>query len=266
MGGLLEGKRGLIMGVANERSIAWGIAQSARREGAELAFTFAGEILEKRVRPLAAQVDSKLVLPCDVQVDADIEAAFEAVKSEWGSLDFLVHAVAFANREDLKGMLLDTGRDGFGLALEVSVYSLIACTRAAAPLMGPGGSILTMTYLGGERTIPHYNVMGVAKAALESAVRYLAADLGPRGIRVNAISAGPVRTLAAAGIGDFRKILDWYERNAPLRRATSQDEVGDAALMLLSHWGRATTGEVIHVDGGYHAVAVPPAVEDEDEA
>ncbi len=266
MAGLLEGRRGLIMGVANERSIAWGIAQAARREGAELAFTFAGEILEKRVRPLAAQVGSDFVVPCDVQVDRDIESVFEAVGTRWGSLDFFVHSVAFANREDLKGAFVETPRDGFSLALDVSVYSLVASVRAALPYMKPGGSILTMTYLGGERTIPHYNVMGVAKAALECAVRYLAADLGPRGIRVNAISAGPVRTLAAAGIGDFRKILEWYERNAPLRKATTPDEVGDAALMLLGDLGRATTGEVIHVDGGYHAVGVPPAVEEENEA
>lgn len=260
--GLLEGRRGLIMGIANERSIAWGIAKSAKREGAELAFTFAGEILEKRVRPLAAELGSDIVLPCDVQVDSDIEAAFVSLGEHWDSFDFLVHSIAFANRDDLKGRFIDTSRDGFALALDVSVYSLIATARAALPMLRPGGSILTMTYLGGERTIPHYNVMGVAKAALESALRYLAADLGPSGIRVNAISAGPVRTLAAAGIGDFRKILDWYEQNAPLRRATTQDEVGDAALMLLSEWGRSITGEIVHVDGGYHAVAVPPAAED----
>jgi enoyl-[acyl-carrier protein] reductase I len=266
MGGLLEGRRGLIMGVANERSIAWGIAQSAKREGAELAFTFAGEILEKRVRPLAAQLGSEIVLPCDVQNDDDITSVFEAIGEEWGTLDFLVHSVAFANREDLKGGFIQTPREGFQLALDVSVYSLVASARAAVPYMKSGGSILTMTYLGGERTIPHYNVMGVAKAALEAAVRYLAADLGPSGIRVNAISAGPVRTLAAAGIGDFRKILDWYEENAPLRKATTQEEVGDAALMLLGDMGRATTGEVIHVDGGYHAVAVPPAVEEDEDA
>jgi len=260
--GLLEGRRGLIMGIANERSIAWGIAKSAQREGAELALTFAGEMLEKRVRPLAAELGSEIVLPCDVQVDSDIEAAFDSLGEHWDSFDFLVHSIAFANRDDLKGRFVDTTRDGFALALDVSVYSLIATVRAALPLLRPGGNILTMTYLGGERTIPHYNVMGVAKAALESAVRYLAADLGPSGVRINAISAGPVRTLAAAGIGDFRKILDWYEQNAPLRRATTQDEVGDAALMLLSDWGRSITGEIVHVDGGYHSVAVPPAAED----
>ncbi len=262
MAGLLEGRRGLIMGIANERSIAWGIAKSAKREGAELAFTFAGEMLEKRVRPLAAELGSEIVLPCDVQVDSDIETAFESLGAHWDSFDFLVHSIAFANRDDLKGRFVDTSRDGFALALDVSVYSLLASVRAALPLLNPGGSILTMTYLGGERTIPHYNVMGVAKAALEAAVRYLAADLGPSGVRVNAISAGPVRTLAAAGIGDFRKILDWYEQNAPLRRVTTQDEVGDAALMLLSDWGRSITGEIVHVDGGYHSVAVPPAAED----
>ncbi|GAB4252491.1 MAG: enoyl-ACP reductase FabI [Thermoleophilia bacterium] len=262
MAGVLEGRRGLIMGVANERSIAWGIAQAAHREGAELAFTYVGETLEKRVRPLVESLGSGILLPCDVQSDEEIEAAFGALRERWGRLDFLVHSIAFANRDELKGPFYRTTRAGFHLALDVSVYSLVAATRAALPMMGAGGSILTLTYLGAERTIPHYNVMGVAKAALEACVRYLAADLGPAGVRVNAISAGPVRTLAAAGIGDFRKILDWYETNAPLRRATTPDEVGAAALLLLSEWGRAVTGEVLHVDGGYHAVGVPPAVKE----
>ena len=277
MAGVLQGRRGLIMGVANERSIAWGIAQAAHREGADLAFTYVGETLEKRVRPLAESLGSDVVLPCDVQSDADIETTFATLGECWKQLDFLVHSVAFAARDELKGPFYRTSREGFHLALDVSVYSLVATTRAAVPLMGPGGSILTMTYLGAERTIPHYNVMGVAKAALESCVRYLATDLGPDGIRVNAISAGPVRTLAAAGIGDFRKILDWYEGNAPLRRATTTEEVGAAALLLLSEWGRAITGEVLHVDGGYHAefgpgsssrgfhaIAVPPAVKEDE--
>jgi enoyl-[acyl-carrier protein] reductase I len=263
MSGKLAGRRGLVMGVANERSIAWGIAQAARREGAELAFTYAGEILEKRVRPLAGEVGSDIVLPCDVRSDRDIEEAFRMLSERWDGLDFLVHAIAFANRDELKGLFLDTTREGFQLALDVSVYSLVAVTRAATPLMSEGGSILTLSYLGAERTLPHYNVMGIAKAALESAVRYLAADLGPRGIRVNAISAGPIRTLAAAGIGDFRKIFDWYEAASPMRRNVDQDEVGDAALMALCDWGRGMTGEVIHVDCGYHTVGVPPTVEED---
>jgi enoyl-[acyl-carrier protein] reductase I len=262
MGGVLEGRRGLIMGVANDRSIGWGIAQAARREGAELAFTFVGEAIEKRVRPLAAEVGSDVVLPCDVRSDDEIDELFAEIGRRWGSLDFLVHSVAYANRDELKGMFLDTSREGFHVALDVSVFSLAACARAALPLMGEGGSILTLTYLGAERTIPHYNIMGVAKAALEASVRYLAADMGPRGIRVNAISAGPIRTLAAAGIGDFRKIFEWYEQNAPLRRSTTPDEVGDAAMLLLSDWGRGITGEVMHVDSGYSTIAVPPVVKD----
>lgn len=263
MSGMLAGRRGLIMGVANERSIAWGIAQAARREGAELAFTYAGDVIEKRVRPLAAQLGSELVLPCDVRTDEAIEAAFAQLAEEWESLDFLVHAIAFANKDELKGLFMDTSREGFRLALDVSVYSLVAITRAAAPLLRPGSSILTLTYLGAERTLPHYNVMGVAKAGLESAVRYLAADLGPRGVRVNAVSAGPLRTLAAAGIGDFRKIFDWYEAASPMRRNVTQEEVADAALPLLSEWGRGITGEVLHVDCGYHTVGVPRDVDED---
>jgi enoyl-[acyl-carrier protein] reductase I len=263
MSGILAGRRGLIMGVANERSIAWGIAQAAHREGAVLGFTYVGESLEKRVRPLAAAVGAELVLSCDVQSDEDIGRTFDAVRDHWGGLDFLVHAVAFADRHDLKGSFYDTSRSGFHLALDVSVFSLIAAARAAAPLMPDSGSILTLTYLGAERTIPHYNVMGVAKAALEASVRYLAADFGPRGVRVNAISAGPLRTLAAAGIGDFRKILDWNEATSPLRRNVTQEEVGDAALLLLSEMGRSITGEVLHVDSGYHIVGVPATVRGE---
>jgi enoyl-[acyl-carrier protein] reductase I len=263
MPGVLSGRRGLIMGVANERSIAWGIAEAAYREGAELAFTYAGEMLERRVRPLAARVGSGVVLPCDVLSDEEIETAFGELGRRWESLDFVVHAIAFAGRESLKGLFVDTTREQFRLALDVSCYSLVAVAREAAALMGEGGSILTLTYLGAERTLPHYNVMGVAKAGLESAVRYLASDLGPRGIRVNAISAGPVRTLAAAGVGGFHHILDWYQANSPLRRNTSQDDVGDAALLLLSDWGRAITGEILHVDGGYNTVAVPPSIREE---
>ena len=261
MAGLLEGKRGLIMGVANERSIAWGIAQAARAQGAELAFTYVGEALGKRVRPLAASLGSDLVLPCDVQSDDDIKALFASLRQSWDHLDFLVHAVAYANKQELKESFLDTTREGFRLALDVSAYSLLAVVKEAMPLLGEGSSILTLTYLGAERTVPHYNVMGVAKAALEASVRYLAGDLGPLGIRVNAISAGPLRTLAAAGIGDFRKIFEWYEQGSPLRRNVTQDEVGAASMLLLSDLGRGMTAEVIHVDGGYHAVAVPPMAE-----
>ncbi|GAB4242369.1 MAG: enoyl-ACP reductase FabI [Thermoleophilia bacterium] len=263
MAGVLEGRRGLVMGLANERSIAWGIARSARREGAELAFTYAGDSLERRVRPLAESLGSDLVLPCDVRSDAEIESCFTSLGRTWDSLDFLVHAVAFANKDELKGAFYETSREGFELALDVSVYSLVAVTRAALPLLSDGASVLTLSYLGAERTLPHYNVMGVAKAALEASVRYLAADLGPQGIRVNALSAGPIRTLAASGIGDFRKIFDWYERNSPLRRNTDQDQVGDASLLLLSDWGRQITGEIIHVDGGYHITGVPPVAEEQ---
>lgn len=260
MAGVLEGKLGLIMGVANERSLAWGIAQAAHREGARLALSYGVPALEKRVRPLASKVEAEVVKLCDVQSDEDIEALFAAVAEKWERLDFLVHAIAFAKREELRGAYLDTSRDGFHLALDVSAYSLVACARAAAPLMREGGSILTLSYLGAERTLPHYNVMGVAKAALEASVRYLAADLGPAGIRVNAISAGPVRTLASAGVGGFHAVLDWYAANAPLRRATDQAEVGDAALLLLSDWGRGITGEVLYVDSGYHIIGVPPTL------
>ncbi|NLE74872.1 MAG: enoyl-ACP reductase [Actinobacteria bacterium] len=263
MSGLLEGRRGLIMGLANERSLAWAIARAAHREGAELAFSYGLPALEKRVQPLADQVDAAIVRLCDVQSDEDIERLFAEVEGAWGTLDFVVHAIAFANRDELKGPYLDTSREGFRLALDISAYSLVAVVRAAAPLMTGGGSILTLSYLGAERTLPHYNVMGVAKAALEASVRYLAADLGPQGIRVNGISAGPVRTLASAGIGGFRTVLDWYAENAPLRRATTQGEVGDAALLFLSDWGRGITGEVLYVDGGYHIVGVPPTVRED---
>jgi len=257
MAGVLDGRRGLIMGVANERSIAWGIARAAADQGADLGFTYVGDSLERRVRPLADKVDSDLVIPCDVQDDDQLEAMGETLREKWGSLDFLVHAVAFADREELKGAFLDTSREGFRLALDVSAYSLVAASRVVARIMNDGGSILTMTYLGGERVVPNYNVMGVAKAALEACVRYLAVDLGPRGITVNAISAGPIRTLAAAGIGGFRSMLDWHEVNSPLQRNVTQEDVGRAALGLLSDWGKGTTGEVLHVDSGYHVMGVP---------
>ena len=257
MSGLLEGKRGLVMGVANERSLAWAIASAAHREGAQLAFSYGLPALEKRVRPLAVSLGADVIRLCDVQSDEEVQGLFTELEHTWGSLDFVVHAIAFAKREELKGPFVETSREGFRVALDVSVYSLIAVAQAALPLLGGGGSILTLSYLGAERTLPHYNVMGVAKAALEATVRYLAADLGPSGIRVNAISAGPVRTLASAGISGFHDVLDWYTATAPLRKATEQAEVGDAALLLLSDWGRGITGEVLHVDGGYHIVGVP---------
>ncbi|MBF0161709.1 MAG: enoyl-ACP reductase [Magnetococcales bacterium] len=254
--GILEGKRGLIFGLANEKSIAWGIAQACRQEGAELGFTYLGEALEKRVRPLASQLGSSLVLPCDLNQDAEIDRVFQAVAEQWESIDFVVHSVAFAKKEELTGFYYNTSREGFRIAMESSVYSLTALCSRAAPLMRSGGSILTLSYLGAERVVPHYNVMGVAKAALEASVRYLAADFGPAGIRVNAISAGPIRTLAAAGIGDFKEILNWNRDNAPLRRNVTIEEVGQAALLLLSPMGSGISGEVLHVDAGYHIVGM----------
>ncbi|MBF0454728.1 MAG: enoyl-ACP reductase [Magnetococcales bacterium] len=254
--GLLAGKKGLIFGLANERSIAWGITQACHREGAELAFTYLGEPLKKRVLPLAERVNSTIVMPCDVNNDEQIEAVFEQVKSEWGELDFIVHSVAFAKKEELTGYYYNTSREGFRIALEASAFSLTAICAKAAPLLNAGGSILTLSYYGAERVIPHYNVMGVAKAALEASVRYLAVDFGQSGIRVNAISAGPIKTLAAAGIGDFKEILNWNRENAPLRRNVTQDEVGNSALLLLSDLGSGITGEVLHVDAGYHVVGM----------
>ncbi|MBF0448529.1 MAG: enoyl-ACP reductase [Magnetococcales bacterium] len=254
--GLLSGKKGLIFGLANERSIAWGISQACRREGAELGFTYLGEALEKRVRPLASQLDSNLILPCDVNNDDQIDAVFAEVEKQWGSLDFIVHSVAFAKKEELTGYYYNTTREGFRIALEASAFSLTAICAKAAPLLKPGASILTLSYLGAERVIPHYNVMGVAKAALEASVQYLAVDFGSRGIRVNAISAGPIKTLAAAGIGDFKEILNWNRDNAPLQRNVTQDEVGNSALLFLSDLGSGITGEVLHVDAGYHVVGM----------
>lgn len=254
--GLMDGKKGVIFGLANERSIAWGISQACHREGAELAFTYLGEPLEKRVRPLAEKVNSTFVMPCDVNNDEQIAEVFTQVEKQWGELDFIVHSVAFAQKEELTGHFYNTSREGFRIALEASAYSLTAICAKAAPLLKPGGSVLTLSYLGAERVIPHYNVMGVAKAALEASVRYLAVDFGPAGIRVNAISAGPIKTLAAAGIGDFKEILNWNRDNSPLRRNVTQDEVGNSALLLLSDLGSGMTGEVVHVDAGYHVVGM----------
>lgn len=254
---LLAGKRGLIMGLANERSIAWGIASAAAKAGARLAFTYQGEALLKRVKPLAESLGSDLVVPCDVTDDAAIDAAFAAIREAWGGLDFLVHAIAFSDKAELDGLYLDTSRANFARTMDISAYSFTAVCQRAVPLMPlEGGSLLTLTYYGAERVMPHYNVMGVAKAALEASVRYLAADLGPRNIRVNAISAGPIKTLAASGIGDFRYILKWNELNAPLKRNVTTAEVGGSALFLLSGLGAGVTGEVMHVDAGYHVVGM----------
>jgi enoyl-[acyl-carrier protein] reductase I len=252
----MAGKRGLVMGVANDRSIAWGIARTVASQGGEVAFTYQGEALEKRVRPLAESVGSRHVLPCDVTDDASVDAAFGALRDDWGGIDFLVHAIGFADKEYLRGRYLDTPRDAFLQALDISCYSFVSVCQRAVPLMRPGGSLLTMSYLGAERVTPHYNVMGVAKAALEASVRYLAADLGTAGIRVNAISAGPIKTLAASGIGDFRYILKWNQLNAPLRRNVTVEDVGGAGLYLLSDLGAGVTGEVHHVDCGYHVVGM----------
>src|SRR5882757_8240245 len=253
---LMAGKKGLVMGVANERSIAWGIAKACHGQGAEVAFTFQGEALEKRVRPLAKSIGAKIVVPCDVTDPKSIDATFSEIKKQWGDLDFLVHAIAFSNKDELRGRYLDTSPENFELTMNVSCYSLTAVAQRAVPLMPNGGSLLTLTYYGAERVIPHYNVMGVAKAALEASVRYLAADLGDLGIRVNAISAGPIKTLAASGIGDFNYILKWNELNAPLKRNVSTEEVGNAGLYLLSDLGSGVTGEVMHVDAGYHVVGM----------
>ena len=252
----LKGKRGLVMGVANDRSIAWGLASMAAESGAELAFTYQGESLEKRVRPLAERLGSTLVLPCDVTDEDSIDAAFSAIEKEWGQIDFVVHAIAFSDKNELDGLYLDTTRENFKRTMDISVYSFTAVAQRAVPLMNEGGSLLTLTYYGAERVMPHYNVMGVAKAALEASVRYLAADLGSKNIRVNAISAGPIKTLAASGIGDFRYILKWNELNAPLKRNVTIEDVGRSGLFLLSDLGSGVTGEVLHVDAGYHTVGM----------
>ena len=256
-GTLMAGKRGVIMGVANDRSLAWGIAAACAAQGAELAFTYQGEALEKRVRPLAASVGSSLLTPCDVSDDASIDAAFAAIAEKWENIDFLVHAIGYADKQFLRGRYVDTPRAAFLQAMDISCYSFAAVTRRAAALMGPGGSVLTLTYLGAEKVVPHYNVMGVAKAALEASVRYLAADFGHAQIRVNAISAGPIRTLAAAGgIGDFRYILKWNQYNSPLERNVTIEDVGGAGVYFLSGLSGGVTGEVHHVDCGYHIVGM----------
>jgi len=253
---LMAGKRGLIMGVANERSIAWGIAQALHAHGAELAFTHQGEVFGKRVRPLADSVGSSLVLHCDVTDEASLDGVFAALARQWGRLDFLVHAIAYSDSNELKGRYSDTSRTNFLRTMEISCYSFTDAVRRAVPLMREGGSALTLSYHGAERVVPHYNVMGVAKAALEASVRYLAVDLGGQNIRINAISAGPIRTLAASGISDFRYILKWNQYNAPLKRTVDIEEVGSAALYLLSHLSSGVTGEVHHVDCGYHVVGM----------
>jgi enoyl-[acyl-carrier protein] reductase I len=253
---LLAGKRGLIMGVANDRSIAWGIAKASADHGASLAFTYQAEPLLRRVQPLAESVGSSLLLPCDVADEASLDAVFDRIGQEWGELDFVVHAIAFSDKSQLEGQYLQTTRDNFLRTMDISCYSFTAVAQRAVPLMRDGGSLLTLTYLGAERVIPNYNVMGIAKAALEASVRYLATDLGPQGIRVNALSAGPIRTLAASGIGDLRYILKWNQLNAPLRRNTTTQDVGSAGLYLLSDLARGVTGEVHHVDSGYHTVGM----------
>jgi enoyl-[acyl-carrier protein] reductase I len=253
---LMQGKRGLIMGIANDRSLAWGIAKALHAQGAEVAVTYQGEALLKRVRPLAEQLGSELVLPADVTDPASLDALFDRLGAAWGRLDYLVHAIAYSDKEELKGRYLNTTVDNFQRTMLISCFSFTDLARRAEPLMSAGGSLLTLSYIGAEKVTPHYNVMGVAKAALEASVRYLAVDLGGVGIRVNAISAGPVRTLAASGIGDFRYILKWNEYNSPLKRNTSIEDVGGAGVYLLSELGSGTTGEVLHVDSGYHVVGM----------
>lgn len=255
-GTLLQGRRGLIMGVANERSLAWGIAAACGAQGAELAFTFQGEALERRVRPLAASLGSDLVFPCDVSEEASVDAAFAQIRRRWDGLDFLVHAIGFADKAYLRGRFLDTPRAAFLQALDISCYSFVSVAQRAVPMMPNGGSLLTLTYYGAEKWMPHYNVMGIAKAALEASVRYLAADLGTAGVRVNGISAGPIKTLAASGIGDFRYILRWNQLNSPMRRNVTIEEVGGAGVYLLSDLSAGVTGEVHHVDCGYHIVGM----------
>jgi len=252
----MKGKRGLIMGLANDRSLAWGIARALGDQGAELAFSYQGEALEKRVRPLAAELGSDTLIDCDVSDMAALDKAFADLARKWDGLDFVVHAIGFSDKNELRGKFVDTSVDNFLLTMNVSVYSFIAVAQRAKPMMKPGGSLLTLTYYGAEKVIPHYNVMGVAKAALETSVKYLAADLGPEGIRVNAISAGPIKTLAASGIGDFRYIMKWNEYNSPLRRNVTIEDVGGAGLYLLSDLSSGVTGEIHHVDAGYNVVGM----------
>jgi len=254
--GLMQGKKGLVMGVANDRSIGWGIAAAAAGQGAELAFTYQGDALKKRVKPLAESVGSDIVLPCDVTDEVSVDLVFNSLKEKWGKLDFLVHAIAYSDKEELKGGYIDTTRKNFQKTMEISVYSFTALARRAVEMMPDGGSLLTMTYYGAERVMPHYNVMGVAKAALEASVRYLAVDLGGQNIRVNGLSAGPMKTLAASGIGDFRYILKWNEYNSPLKRNVTLEDIGGAGLYLLSDLSSGVSGETHHVDCGYHVVGM----------
>ena len=253
---LMAGKRGLIMGLANNKSIAWGIAQACADAGAELAFSYQGEALKKRVGPLAEQLGSDTVLPCDVSDEGSIDELFNALEEKWGKIDFVVHAIGFSDKGELSGRYVDTSRSNFQMTMDISVYSFTAVVKRAEKMMSEGGSFLTMTYYGAEQVMPHYNVMGVAKAALEASVKYLAEDLGKDGIRVNAISAGPIKTLAASGIGDFRYIMKWNEYNSPLRRNVTIDDVGKSALYLLSDLSSGVTGENLHVDAGYHVVGM----------
>ena len=254
--GLMEGRRGLIMGVANDKSIAWAIARACHAQGAELAFTYQGDVLKRRVVPLAESIGVDLVMPCDVTDAASMDAVFARLGEEWGRLDFLLHAIAYSDKNELKGRYVDTSEENFLRSLRISCYSFTALAQRAEPLMAEGGALLTLTYYGAEKVMPHYNVMGVAKAALEASVRYLAVDLGPKGIRVNALSAGPMKTLAASGIGDFRYILKWNQLNSPLRRNVTQEDVGRAGMYLLSDLSSGVTGEVHHVDCGYHVVGM----------
>jgi enoyl-[acyl-carrier protein] reductase I len=255
-GNLLAGKRGLIMGVANDKSIAWGIAEAAHAQGAELAYTYQGEVLKKRVEPLAAKTDSHLLYECDVTSESSLDRLFDDLKKKWSQLDFVIHAIAFSNKDELKGNYMDVTLQNFLNTMHISCYSFTAVAKRASEMMNAGGSLITLTYYGAEKVMPNYNVMGVAKAALEASVKYLAVDLGPRNIRVNAISAGPIRTLAAAGIGDFRYILQWNEYNAPMRRTVTTQEVGKAGVFLISDLSSATTGQILYVDAGYNVIGM----------
>jgi len=254
--GIMKGKRGIVMGVANDRSIAWGIAEAVAKQGAEIAFTYQGDALEKRVRPLAETVGSNIIIPCDVSSDEAIDETFNLLKEKWDTIDFVVHAIAYSDKEELKGEYVDTTRENFYKTMDISVYSFTAVAQRAAKMMPNGGSMITLTYYGAEKVMPHYNVMGVAKAALESSVRYLAADLGNDKIRVNSVSAGPIKTLAASGIGDFRYILKWNQYNSPLRRNVTLNDVGGCGVYLLSDLSAGVTGETHHVDCGYHVVGM----------
>jgi len=256
LSGLMQGKRGLIMGLANDRSLAWGIAKAVAEQGAELAFSYQGEALEKRVRPLAEELGSNFLLDCDVSNMDALDASFAELGKQWDSLDFVVHAIGFSDKNELRGKFVDTTLDNFLMTMNISVYSFVAVTQRARAMMKPGGSLLTLTYYGAEKVIPHYNVMGLAKSALETSVKYMAVDLGPEGIRVNAISAGPIQTLAARGIGDFNYILKWNEYNSPLRRNVTIEDVGGAGLYLLSDLASGVTGEIHHVDAGYNVVGM----------